>query len=117
MQVWPADYYPDFAAGAGYILSGDVVKGAVAALPHCRYNPHEDVFVGALVNTCGFKATDVPYIYCCDESGNENEYTDPESLDVTEYGTILVKHYVKSKKEMQHYYETQLSTKEVVEWL
>ena len=48
--------------GGGYILSTDLVREMVDKLPACRYNPNEDVFVGALVSLCNGYATSIPYI-------------------------------------------------------
>ena len=77
--VWEEDWYPPFASGSGYIMSSDVVNCATKKFENdIKFNPMEDVFAGSLAYYCDAEAVEIPYIYCCDESGNKEYYMHPD---------------------------------------
>ena len=104
-EIWPWDSYPPFAAGTGYILSNDVTQCASRRFDNSRYNPNEDVYVSALVEDCNFNATSIPYIYCCDEGGDGKQFFDTDQQMWYPFTKVLIKHYVRTYKEMQNYYK------------
>ena len=59
-EEYPHDFYPPFIAGAGMILSRDVVSALTEAFSVNKVFKLDDVYIGILVDKLGFTATGGP---------------------------------------------------------
>ena len=75
-DMYPADTYPPFASGFGYIMSRDVVKQSVLRAIVRTKRPGlpgnvEDAMLGVLMEEAGVAVSDQPgFVHWIDESGN-----------------------------------------------
>ncbi|XP_052797517.1 beta-1,3-galactosyltransferase 1-like [Mya arenaria] len=55
-ESYPLDYYPSYAAGNSYVLSGNIIQNLVTHSEYFPYIPIEDAFItGILINSIGAK--------------------------------------------------------------
>lgn len=52
------DFYPRYASGGGYLISGDVLEKMVSIAPYVPLLPVEDAYVGILAHLSGVNVTD-----------------------------------------------------------
>lgn len=90
ISVYPNEYYPDFCRGAGYALSKFFLKCAVTKLQNAIFMPWEDVATGILANMCKVSVSDA----------GERLVGFSRKTPVTKQ--LIVKHYVKTAKNMMH---------------
>jgi hypothetical protein len=90
-EIYPHAQYPDYCAGAGYVMSRNFLKCAVTHLADTPFMPMEDVGTGILAQKCHVIAKHSTGVY-----DNDWNY---------DYSRMILKHRLKNHTTMLQFWE------------